>query len=314
LARSDLWSQGYVPGIEQLEEDRQLEVKRLAVRKEINLPLARIQIAEFNTLAPAENIFTVGDVFWMDICLTPRRPKDCARYVDHWAAHRFASLGPIIALPPAKTLCMRSVGGRRTSLICQLNAAAVQRWLGGNFRFTDRALEVCLDIANASIRSLLLRLAAELHRPGVASIELAESITLQLSIELARHLAAVSSRVETGGLAAWRLRIIEKRLATSGPPPSLSELGVLCKLSSRQLTRAFRMSRGCSVADYMTQTRIEAAKRRLATPESIKEISMSMGFSSQSTFTYAFRRATGLTPNQFRALILRGGERIAERA
>jgi AraC family transcriptional regulator len=73
------------------------------------------------------------------------------------------------------------------------------------------------------------------------------------------------------------------------------------------------MSRGCSIADYMTQTRIEVAKRRLATPESIKEIAASMGFSSQSTFTYVFRRNTGVTPNQFRTRILRGGERMTER-
>lgn len=148
------------------------------------------------------------------------------------------TLGSIIALPPGETLCVRSAGGRRTSLICQLRAAAVRQWLGDDLQFTDRRLEVCLDIANASIRSLLLRLAAELHGPGVASAELAESI----------------------------------------------------------------------------QTRIETAKRRLASPESIKEIAASMGFSSQSTFTYAFRRTTGVTPNQFRTRILRGGERPAEHA
>ena len=290
-----------------------VNVKRLAVRKEIELALARVQIAQFNTAAPSENTFRADDVFWIDICLTPRRPKDCGRYVDRWGPHRFAPLGSIIALPPGETLCLRSVGGRRTSLICQLRAAAVRKWLKDDFQFTDRRLEVCLDIANATIRGLLLRLASELHSPGVASTELAESITLQLSIELARHLAAVGGIVETGGLAPWRLRIIEKRLAKPGPPPSLRELAILCKLSARQLTRAFRTSRGCSIAEHMTQTRTEAAKRRLATRESIKEIAISMGFSSQSTFTYAFRRSTGVTPNQFRTRMLRGGERFVER-
>lgn len=283
--------------------------KRLAVRKEIDLPLARVQIADFNNPAATENTFKVDDVFWIDICLTPRRPKDSGRYVKHWAPHRFVSLGPIIALPPGEVLCLRSVGGRRTSLICQLNGAAVRKWLSDDFQLTDRSLEVCLDIANASIRSLLYRLARELQTPGVGSTALAESISLQLSIELARHLATISASVETGGLAPWRLRIVDKRLAKPGPPPPLRELAVLCKLSSRQLTRAFRTSRGCSIASYIKQTSIEAAKRRLATPESIKEIAASMGFSSQSTFTYAFRRSTGLTPNQFRALVLRGGER-----
>lgn len=288
-------------------------MNRLAVRKEIDLPFARVQIAQFNNPAPSENTFRADGVFWIDICLTPRRPKDCGRYVDRWPPDRFATLGSIIALPPGETLCFRSVGGRRTSLICQLRAAAVRKWLEDDFQFTDRRLEVSLDISNSTIRSLLLRLASELHTPGVASTELAESITLQLSIELARHLAGVGGIVESGGLAPWRLRIIERRLAKVGPPPSLRELAGLCKLSARQLTRAFRMSRGCSIADYVTQTRIETAKRRLASHESIKEIATSMGFSSQSTFTYAFRRTTGVTPNQFRTRMLRGGEQSAGR-
>jgi AraC family transcriptional regulator len=282
---------------------------RLAVRKEVELPLARIQLAQFNSAGATENIFKADDVFWIDLCLTPRRLRDCGRYVDHWPPHRFVKLGSIIALPPGETLCLKGAGGRRSSLICQLRAAAVRRWLAKDFELNDRALEVCLDIASASMRSLLHRLASELYTPGAASNELLDSITVQLSIELARHLGAVSGTVKSGGLALWRLRIIDKRLSKPGRPPSLKELAALCKLSSRQLTRAFRTSRGCSIADYMTQTRIEAAKRRLATPESIKEIATDMGFSSQSAFTYAFRRTTGVTPNQFRKRELRGGER-----
>lgn len=286
---------------------------RLAIRKEIELPLARVQLAQFNYSAATESTFRADGVFWIDLCLTPRRPRDSARYVDHWPPHRFVQLGAIIALPPGETLRIKSTGGRRSSLICQLKAAAVRRWLADDFELNEHALDVCLDIANATIRSLLHRLANELHTPGVASGELLDSITVQLSIELARHLGAVSGMLNTGGLAAWRLRIVDKRLSKPGPPPSLKELSALCKLSARQLTRAFRTSRGCSIADYMTQMRIEAAKRRLATKESIKEIATSMGFSSQSTFTYAFRRTTGVTPNQFRKRVLRGGERSEER-
>jgi AraC family transcriptional regulator len=282
---------------------------RLAITKAVELPLARVQLAQFNSAAATESIFRADGVFWLDLCLTPRRLRDCGRYVDYWPPHRFVKLGPIIALPPGQRLCLRSAGGRRSSLICQLRATAVRRWLAADFEFNDHAREVSLDIANATIRSLLLRLARELHTPGTASHELLDSITLQLSIELARHLSALSEPAQTGGLASWRLRIVDKRLSKPGPAASLKELAALCKLSPRQLTRAFRTSRGCSIADYLTQTRIETAKRRLATQESIKEIAISMGFSSQSTFTYAFRRTTGVTPNQFRKRVMRGGDR-----
>jgi hypothetical protein len=42
-------------------------VNRLAVRKQIEVPFARIQIAQFNTPVPAENTFRADDVFWIDI-------------------------------------------------------------------------------------------------------------------------------------------------------------------------------------------------------------------------------------------------------
>ena len=194
-------------------------------------------------------------------------------------------------------------------MICQLRAEAVRRCLPEPFEFTDRRLEACLDIASPTIRHLMLRLAKELQDPGVRSADLAEALAMQLAIELARYLIAASGEVDTGGLASWRLRAIDKRLAKDCARPTLAELADLCNLSPRQLTRAFRTSRGCSIGDYLAQSRIETAKRRLATQESIKSIAAALGFSSPSTFTYTFRRAAGVTPGEFRTRVLRAGER-----
>lgn len=282
---------------------------RMTISAELELPSARVQLARFNHGAGSEYMFRRDDVYWMDVCLTPRRPNERAQYVDRWSAHRFSPLGPIIALPPGETLHLVSAGGRRSSLICQLPASAVRRWLPADFEFTDRRLEACLDIASVGIRSQLLRLAQELHDRDPGFEVLMEAIASQLSVELARYLLAASEAVDTGGLASWRLREIDRRLAKPGPPPTLSDLAALCNVSVRQLTRGFRTSRGCSIGDYMAQSRIEMAKRRLATDEGIKAIAGSMGYASQSTFTYAFRRATGVTPRQFRTRVLRGGER-----
>jgi AraC family transcriptional regulator len=46
--------------------------------------------------------------------------------------------------------------------------------------------------------------------------------------------------------------------------------------------------------------RIEIAKRQLASDQSIKSIAFELGFASPSSFSYAFRRATGAAPRQFR--------------
>jgi AraC family transcriptional regulator len=223
-------------------------------------------------------------------------------------------MGTIIALPPGQLLHLKSPGGRHTSLICQIEAEAVYRWLPDNFEWTDRRLEASLYITNETIRGLLLKMAQELRHPKLASEDLCHAIVAQLSIELARYLIAVSEPIDQGGLASWRLRTIDKRLAEPSEPPMLEELASLCNLSVRQLTRGFRASRGCSIGDYVLQSRIEAAKRRLATDESVKAIASTLGFASPSHFASAFRRASGETPSDFRNRVLRITEATIENA
>ena len=273
---------------------------------ELRLPAAHVLLARLGHAGPAEHRFARQDVFWVDLCLTPRRPRARARYVDRWGPHRFGNMGAIIALPPGFDLHLKHEGGRHISVICALQFDAVRQWLPEDFTWTDRRLEACLDISSSAIRALMLRLAQEMRLPGIGRREVSEALVVLLSVEIARYLIAIGEPTERGGLAAWRLRVIDNRLAQPGEPPSLDELASLCDLSVRQLTRGFRTSRGCSIGDFLSQSRIEAAKRRLATDESLKSIAAALGFASQSTFTYTFRRATGVTPRDFRQRLLRG--------
>jgi AraC family transcriptional regulator len=151
----------------------------------------------------------------------------------------------------------------------------------------------------------LSRLAEETRHGGTGSIELAAMIAGQLAIELARYCEAIAEGPISGGLASWRLRLIDERLHQTGPTPTLGDLAALCSLSIRQLTRGFRSSRGCTIGDHIAQTRIEMAKRLLASEDSIKSIAFALGFASPSSFSYAFGRATGITPLRFRQRHLR---------
>jgi AraC family transcriptional regulator len=83
---------------------------------------------------------------------------------------------------------------------------------------------------------------------------LAELLMGQVTIELARHCQALKDSPAAAGLAAWRLRRIDERLAEAGPPLSLDELAALCALSARQLTRGFRASRGRALGDHIAHT------------------------------------------------------------
>lgn len=105
---------------------------------------------------------------------------------------------------------------------------------------------------------------------------------------------------EKGGLATRRQRIIDERIAEDGPLPTVAELAGLCRISARHLGRGFRLSRGCSIGDHLANVRVEVAKRKLATSESIQNIAASLGYATQSSFTVAFRKSTGTTPGSYR--------------
>jgi AraC family transcriptional regulator len=127
-----------------------------------------------------------------------------------------------------------------------------------------------------------------------------EFLSGELAVEIGRFGREVVERSMSGGLASWRLRLIDERLSDDPTAPALKELAALCGLSVRQLTRGFRASRGSSLGDYIEQRRMENAKRMLMAGESIKSIAFAMGFASPSSFTYAFRRAIGISPTHFR--------------
>jgi AraC family transcriptional regulator len=276
----------------------------MLIDAELQTPLMTAQLVRFDFPTANAGVLHQAGVHRLDLSLTPR-PNARACYRDHWSAHRFERIGDIFLVPAGEALHAKGESGRQTSITCLLELEPLRDWFDGDLEWTDRRLQATLDIANPNIRSLVLRLGEELRNPGFASETLAELIAAQLAIELNRHCHSISISPAAGGLASWRLRLIDERLASLQETPSLAELAKLCKLSVRQLTRGFRVSRGCSIGDYVAASRIDHAKRLLKTDACVKSIAHSMGFASPSSFSYAFRRATGETPRQFRQRALR---------
>lgn len=277
-----------------------LKQATMTVEAELRSPIATAQLVYFDMVARADNIMLEPDAYRIDLCLTPRPENARAGYRERWGPHRFERIGDIFLVPPGEALHVRSESGRQASILCRLQTDLVRDWMETDVEWTDRRLEDTLDITNINIRRLLARLAEETRHPGFASDMLFELIVSQLAIELGRHYSVISDAPAAGGLAAWRLRLIDERVTEMSAAPTLAELAHLCNMSVRQLTRGFRASRGCSIGDYLEQRRIENAKRLLGAGETVKTIAYAMGFSSPSSFSYAFRRATGAAPRQFR--------------
>lgn len=267
---------------------------------------AHISLLHFRTGPQRDRVFMREDFYWFDLCLTPRAEGIRAGFGDYWGPHRFEPLGEVFFLPPGVKMTVRGEEPtEQSSLVCEMDRAMVEQWMGAEAQWTDRRLEGAVDMKSPPVRLALARLAQEIRNPGVGSERLIDALLAQLAIETARYCEAIADVPLAGGLASWRLRLLDERLADLESPPTLEVLAALCNMSVRQLTRGYRASRGSSIGDAVMHQRIEAAKRLLASERSIKEVAFAVGFASPSAFSAAFRKTTFLTPSHFRQRVLR---------
>ncbi len=84
----------------------------------------------------------------------------------------------------------------------------------------------------------------------------------------------------------------------------LSQMYAGCELSRRRLDELFKESELVTPARYITEKRIEHAKKLLLLPNmSIQEISEMCGFSDVYYFSKVFKAETGETPGGFRKIL-----------
>ncbi len=273
----------------------------MEVEAELRAPVAAAQLVKFRFAEPPDSVLRADSKWRLDWCLTPRPKNARACYADRWGSDRFEPLGKIFVVPPGERphVCSDTTG-EQMSLLCQLDQTVLGDVGEAALPWRDEQLASGLDLRNNVIQTLLARLAQEARHPGFASEVLVELIASQLAIELVRHQQKVVPPSLKGGLAAWRLQKIDERLRELPVMPSLAELALLCGISVRQLTRGFKVSRGVSIGQYVAESRIAHARRMLGTGRSIKATAYELGFASPSSFCYAFRRATGQTPGEYR--------------
>lgn len=85
-------------------------------------------------------------------------------------------------------------------------------------------------------------------------------------------------------------------------PITMAALAELVGLNESYLSILFKKETGLPVSLYIRQRRIEEAKEMLRfTDYSCSDIANFLAFSSQSHFISVFRKATGLTPGQYRS-------------
>ena len=113
-----------------------------------------------------------------------------------------------------------------------------------------------------------------------------------------RHLADERSRID---------RVVDFLQANYADAISLAELSGLAEMSAYHLVRSFKKERGLPPHVYLTQVRLQAARRLLAEGQSLAETATAVGLYDQSALNRHFKRIYGMTPGQFAKAVLPGG-------
>jgi AraC-like DNA-binding protein len=160
-------------------------------------------------------------------------------------------------------------------------------------------LEHCMD-----------RLLSEHRRPTPESTIAARGILHELIAWVMRDHRAEQLRRgrEPAGYSPPIVKVIEWLAEHLDENLSVNDMADVAELSPSYFRRWFHREVGSSPRDYMTQMRVERAKRLLSeTSRSITEIAFDLGFSTSAYFTAVFHRETGATPSDYRRQCDGGG-------
>lgn len=276
------------------------KIPHFKVEREVRTAISVVKLAHFRVDDELDDIWTCADGYRVDLSLTPRPAGATGSNADPAAGASPRALGSMFILPPAAPVIFTSEPGRSSSIVCDLRPKDVEAWFDEGPTWDGCRLERCFDVRCGRLRGLMQLLLDELLHPGFAQAECVELICAHLGLVVGRSLHVLEHEPRAHS-PKRRMDVVEDRLRSAGPAPTLSELANLAGISVRQLTREFRATRGCSIGHYMGSLRVGAAKELLASNQSAKSIARELGFQSAAAFSYAFKRATGLTPSEFRA-------------
>jgi AraC family transcriptional regulator len=170
----------------------------------------------------------------------------------------------------------------------------------------ERSIHYSCGVRDELINQIGLSVLSEMMSPTAAGRMLAETSSLLLAARLAHtysETGPVRSPIQSRHrLDDKRLRrvltYVEEHLADD---ITVADLANVACLSIFHFTRAFSAAMGVPPHRYVSQRRLESAKVMIATGRaSLREIALDCRFSSETSFTRAFRRAIGVTPAAYR--------------
>ncbi|MEJ0050010.1 MAG: AraC family transcriptional regulator [Methylovirgula sp.] len=171
-----------------------------------------------------------------------------------------------------------------------------------------QALQYLGGLHDELIRQLGIALLTEMLAETSTSRMLAESASIMLAAQLSHRYSGADLLKPGGGRerpeGARLRRVLDYIEANIETDISVEALADVAALSVFHFTRLFTAAMGQPPRKYVSRRRLETAMAMLARDKfSLNEIAHKSRFSSQAAFSRAFRRATGMTPGEYRRLV-----------
>jgi AraC-like DNA-binding protein len=270
---------------------------------------------------------------WLAHWLTIRPPHVFARYeceqVNHLLMLTTDGAADFVWATDKAEITFHATAGDITFFPCDYARHAVSMTAGAGYRayvlcLPETHLRGMLDAENmppetghraipifqdTMMRASLLRLS------GVSEPEKKRGVSCDIGDEIAARQIIMRLAVLTGSREPdWQsdasvfsphvMRQIVRRIdAHLGVSLSLEQMAHDVGLSPSHFARKFRQSAGVSLKRFINRRRLGVAYGLLRQGKSpLSQLSLDLGFASQSHFTRFFREHTGLTPHRFRQL------------
>lgn len=222
------------------------------------------------------------------------------------AGHMFR-FGDLIFIPAGANIFGAGPGGTQKIISFMVYPGPSRSFHDLSNAWNERDLGRFGDIRCDRLHDSMRRIGQEAVTPGFASNLMLEALSTSIEVDLMRYLkgeTGLSHQQSRGGLSPRQLRLVTEYIEDwRGGPIRAADLAELVEVSRGHFMRAFKQSTGRTVHEYVEQARLDRAKALLTdTDVPLKQIGAHLGFSTPSSFSLAFRRATSMTPGRYRRL------------
>lgn len=226
---------------------------------------------------------------------------------DGFTTQRHTCRAGNIAIYPAgtSTQCTIETNMNYRYNCLQLKTAALNKAVSEVVDISQFDLAPQFSLVDPFIEAILRQFAREIDAASSLNQLYIDSLSNTLFVYLLQHYTTCKKAIShyEDGLSKYQLHrtldYIESHLEQN---IKLADIANLLGMSQYYFCRLFRQSMGLSPYKYVTQQRVERAKRFLQQPQKIPiaAIALECGFSNQSALSKHFRNIIGTTPNAYR--------------